>query len=120
MTKRKLGPVKKGPPKGKTNNPSGRTVGSKNKVTADARKAITLFVEGNIGQLNKWLKKIERDTGANAAFYAFMSVVEYHIPKLNRTTLVGEEDKPVGVLIVDNIPRPPSLAGRSKSKTSKD
>lgn len=115
MTKRKLGPPKpKGAKKGEVRNPKGRPKGKANRVTTDARKAITLFIEGNVDQLDLWLKKIAR-TNPKGAFECFMSVVEYHIPKLNRTALVGEEDKPIGVLIIDNIPRPENPAAKKRS-----
>lgn len=100
----KLSGGKKGLPKGKTNNKNGRPKGVPNKVTTDARKAITSFIEGNIGELNRLIKRIEKQSGPAKAFECIMSVVEYHIPKLNRVTHVGEDDKPIGVLIVDDIP----------------
>lgn len=72
------------PRKGTTNNPNGRPKGSQNKATTLAREAIANFVEGNVERLNGWLDRIA-DDNPKAAFDAFMSVVEYHIPKLQRT-----------------------------------
>jgi hypothetical protein len=74
----------KGPGKGKTNNPNGRPAGSQNKATAQAREAIAMFVEGNVDRLNGWLDDIAAENPKDA-FDRFMSVVEYHIPKLART-----------------------------------
>lgn len=104
---------KPGLKKGQTNNRNGRPKGAKDKVTADARKAITLFVDNNADKLEGWLNQIAKRNPAKA-FECFMSVVEYHIPKLNRTTVVGEEDQPVGVLIVNDIPRPQFNQGRPR------
>lgn len=70
--------------KGKTNNPNGRPPGTPNKSTINAREAIAYFVEGNVGRLNSWLDAIAEDSPKDA-FDAFMKVVEYNIPKLNRT-----------------------------------
>jgi hypothetical protein len=49
-----------------------------------AREAIAMFVEGNVDRLNGWLDDIAADSPKDA-FDRFMSVVEYHIPKLQRT-----------------------------------
>lgn len=69
---------------GNNANPAGRPKGSTNRATYEAREAIANFVEGNVGRLNGWLDKIaEKDP--QAAFDRFMDVVEYHIPKLQRT-----------------------------------
>lgn len=68
----------------------GLRTGSPNKSTADARKAIAEFVDGNAHRLVDWLDRVSDDNPAKA-FELFQSVVEYHIPKLARTetTLTG-------------------------------
>ena len=86
-----------------------------NKSTADARKAIGAFVDGNAHRLQKWLDEIadgKRDENGEwlvspnpeKAFSLFQSVIEYHVPKLarteNDTTISGNPDKPVGLQIV--------------------
>lgn len=62
----------------------GRRKGVPNKATILAREAIADFVDGNAHRLAKWLDDIAVDNPKDA-FNAFMSVVEYHIPKLART-----------------------------------
>lgn len=74
------------PVKGKTNNPNGRPKGVANKATIQAREAIAIFVEGNVDRLNGWLDQIAAESPKDA-FDRFMSVVEYHIPKLARTEM---------------------------------
>ena len=78
--------------KGKIPNPAGRPKGKPNRATTDGRYAIAAFVDGNVDRLNGWLDQIaERDP--KDAFNCFMSVVEYHIPKLARTELAPPEGK---------------------------
>ena len=62
----------------------GRPKGTPNRATTDARYAIASFVDGNAERLTGWLDAIA-DDNPKAAFDCFMSVVEYHIPKLART-----------------------------------
>jgi len=62
----------------------GRQKGTPNKATAAARAALAQFMDGNIGRLQGWLDKIERQKGALAAFSAYVSLLEYHLPKHQR------------------------------------
>jgi len=72
---------------------AGRKKGTPNKSTALAREAIALFVDNNAHRLEAWLDEIAI-SNPKAAFDSFMSVVEYHLPKLART-----ETKISGVLV---------------------
>lgn len=82
----------------------GRQPGSPNKVTAEARQAIALFVDKNAHKLDKWLDVIAKGNEAAdikpnpaRAFELLMSVVEYHVPKLARTEVTGANGGPVVV-----------------------
>ena len=93
----------------------GRAPGTPNKVTNEARQAIAAFVDGNAHRLTEWLdqvangvKVIEMEGEEQVekyvvppnpakAFDMFQSVVEYHIPKLARQELVGNDERPVVV-----------------------
>jgi hypothetical protein len=84
----------------------GRTVGTPNKVTAQAREAIAMFVDGNAHRLTQWLDDVangipEADIKPNPAkaFELFQSVVEYHVPKLARTEITGKDDGPVEMVV---------------------
>ena len=98
----------------------GRPAGSPNKATADARKAIALFVDENAHRLTGWLDMVADGVKATEltkdgepvevfvvqpnpakAFDMFQSVVEYHIPKLARQEHVGVDDQPI--VIENNI-----------------
>lgn len=74
-----------------------RPKGSKNKATTMAREAIARFVDDNADRLQGWLDEIADDPklGPQAAFKCFMDVVEYHIPKLARSEVVGDPDNPL-------------------------
>jgi len=69
----------------------GRKKGSPNKATAAAREAIARFVDGNADRLQGWLDEIHAEKGAQAAFDCFTSLLEYHVPKLQRTELTGKD-----------------------------
>jgi hypothetical protein len=93
----------------------GRAPGTPNKATSDARQAIASFVDGNAHRLTEWLDKvadgvkvIEVDANSGEpieryvvppnpakAFDLFQSVVEYHIPKLARMEVAGDDNKPI-------------------------
>ena len=87
--------------KGKKAGP-GRPKGLPNKATVAAREAIALFVDDNAPKLQEWLTAVadgdpEHDIKPNPAkaFELFQSVVEYHIPKLARSEVVGDGGGPV-------------------------
>ena len=68
----------------------GRPKGVANKSTQTAREAIAKFVDGNADRLAGWLDEIAAEN-PQKAFDAFMSVVEYHVPKLARTEMTGKD-----------------------------
>lgn len=74
---------------------AGRPKGIANKATQDARAAIAEFVDGNADRLVGWLDLIAQDD-PKEAFKCFMSVVEYHIPKLARTDNTNTHQNPDG------------------------
>ena len=74
----------------------GRAAGVPNKLTAQAREAIALFVDDNAPRLAQWLDAVANGDPANdvkpnpaKAFELFQSVIEYHVPKLARTEVTG-------------------------------
>lgn len=66
------------------------------KATLLAREAIAKLVDGNAHRLQTWLDEIAQDEkhGPMVAWKCFMDVIEYHIPKLARTEVVGDPDAP--------------------------
>lgn len=77
----------------------GSRKGSPNKATAAAREAIARFVDGNADRLQGWLDEIHAEKGAEAAFSCFSSLLEYHVPKLQRTELTGKDGNNITVEI---------------------
>jgi hypothetical protein len=67
----------------------GSRKGIPNKATSDVRKAIAAFAESNVGKLQTWLDAIAEKDPARAA-HLFVRVLEYHVPKLSRSTVDGE------------------------------
>jgi hypothetical protein len=97
----------------------GRRAGIPNKATADARRAIADFVDGNAHRLTEWLdavavgvKTVDQETGEEKyvvppnpakAFDMFQSVVEYHVPKLARMEVAGDKNNPLEVDVHVNV-----------------
>lgn len=89
----------------------GRPAGVPNKATALAREAIAQFVDGNSHKMQEWLEQVangvqDEETGKwlvppnpEKAFAMLQSVVEYHVPKLARQELVGDEKAPVKIQV---------------------
>ena len=70
-----------------------------NKATTAAREAIALFIDGNATRCQGWLDAIALADGPLAAFRAYCDLLEFHVPKLARTELVGDKDQPVSVIV---------------------
>lgn len=65
------------------------------KTTLAARQAIAVFIDGNSDRLQGWLDEIASEKGPEAAFKCFSDLLEYHVPKLARTEVVGDGGGPV-------------------------
>ena len=80
----------------------GRPPGLPNKSTARAREAIAKFVDDNADRLVGWLDRIAEDN-PKAAFEAYMSVVEYHIPKLARSEIENKMSISFEPLVIQRL-----------------
>jgi hypothetical protein len=90
---------------------AGRPAGSPNKSTSAAREAIARFVDGNTDKMQGWLEQVANGVYDEAegkylvfpnpekAFQMLQSVVEYHVPKLARQELVGDDKAPVKIQV---------------------
>lgn len=76
----------------------GRQKGTPNKATTDVRAAMAQIAQKGVGKFWAWLEKIE-DPAARCNVY--LRLLEFHIPKLNRTIFTGgEADEPVRIEVV--------------------
>jgi hypothetical protein len=99
---------------------SGRPKGAPNKATSAAREAIARFVDGNVERLQGWLDQIAQESGPKAAWDCVMDVLEYHVPKLQRTELTGADGEelkwPAMNVIVNESPSTPkAISSTDKS-----
>lgn len=86
---------KRGPPKGCPKVPgSGRKPGHVNKTTRDVREAIAEFAKANVDHMTTWLNGIQDPA---KKMDLFLRAVEYHIPKLQRSEMVGDPNAPLQV-----------------------
>lgn len=76
----------------------GSRKGIPNRATQASREAIATFIEGNVERLQEWLDQVAsgvRDDDGNwlvapdpaRAFALFQSVIEFHVPKLQRAEM---------------------------------
>lgn len=77
--------------KGQSGNPSGQ----KDRRKTRAQIAITQFVDARADRLETWLDQINEKDGPKAAFQAFVSVLEFALPKLARKELTGDPENPL-------------------------
>jgi hypothetical protein len=92
-------------------NRAGRPAGSANKSTSMAREAIARFVEGNAHKMEEWLTAVAEGKqdpktqkwlippNPEKAFGMLQTVMEYHVPKLARTEVVGDVKAPVRMVV---------------------
>jgi hypothetical protein len=92
----KLEENRKGKPKGMPKT-GGRTKGVPNKATADVKQAIAAFTSANVSKLDEWLNQID-DPAKRLDLY--FKALEYTMPKLARSELVGDKDQPISVSLV--------------------
>lgn len=85
--------------KGEKRPSQGRPKGLPNKTTANAREAISRFVDGNADRLQGWLDQIAEEQGPGAAFKCFSDLLEYHVPKLARHEVTGQDGGPQEMII---------------------
>jgi hypothetical protein len=72
----------------------GRQLGTENKVSRDIKEAYRLLLEDNIGNMNAWLKKIAKKN-PEKALQLMISMSEFVLPKLQRTTIKDERKETV-------------------------
>jgi hypothetical protein len=76
---------------------AGRPAGVPNKATADVKAAIAAFTSANVDKLDEWLNSID-DPAKRLDLY--FKALEYTMPKLARSELVGDKKQPISVSLV--------------------
>lgn len=87
---------KRGRPKGYPKS-GGRAKGTPNKATRDVRKAIAKLAEETVDDIALWFGEIE-DPAKRLDLW--LRMIEYHIPKLARTEITGQDGEPLKIEIV--------------------
>jgi hypothetical protein len=89
----------------------GRQAGTPNKVTQEAREAVKALLDANLPYLQTWLQNtaegiMDDETGKyivlpnpGKACDIVQNMVEYAVPKLARTEVVGDEKAPQRMVI---------------------
>jgi len=67
---------------------AGRRPGSTNKDVADVRATIKLIAERKVLELETWLNRVAKKD-PDKAMSLYLSMLEYHVPKLQRTEVTG-------------------------------
>ena len=58
-----------------------------------------MFAENNVHKLEEWLTRVAEGDPAKAADI-YIKVLEYHVPKLARTELSGNDGEPLKIEVV--------------------
>lgn len=99
------GPGRTGPAKGTKRDPSKVNVGNMgkgrkknvpNKVTKLAREVIQEVIDGSASRVQEWLDKVAEKSPKDA-LAAYTALLEFGVPKLQRTELTGKNGGPVVV-----------------------
>ena len=83
----------------------GRIKGVPNKTTQNVREMIAMVAEQNAPKFAQWLEtvavgdgdKVKPDPGKAAELY--LKAIEYHIPKLARTEVAGDQNQPMQMVV---------------------
>lgn len=89
------GHKKPGPPKGtpKVPNSGGSRKGKPNKVTAKAREVIAKVIDGTAPKVQGWIDQVAK-ADPKGALAAYTALLEFGVPKLQRTELTGKDGAP--------------------------
>lgn len=82
-------------PKGQSGNPAGRKKGSKDKRTQQWEEFSKFCLEGGLKKFEKELKTLEGKEYINA----FLTLLEFHKPKLARSIITEEDEKQITRII---------------------
>ena len=87
-----------------TNAGKGRPKGIPNKLNGSVREMIARMAETTAEDFEFWLKDVAQGISSGKpdparAAELYLKAIEYHIPKLARTEVSGDQDKPVKLVV---------------------
>lgn len=90
--------------KGESGNPNGRPAGAKGKTQAEIKESFQMLVEGNLLNLEKWIKQVAEKDPAKAAELV-IKLSEFVLPRIKSTdmTLTGTLFPPPRLLSKEEI-----------------
>lgn len=82
----------------------GRPKGTPNRATVEFRETIQALLDGNRDNVAVWLEQVAtgshgKDPAPEKALDLLAKLAEFAAPKLNRTEVVGDADKPLQTVI---------------------
>lgn len=80
----------------------GRPPGVPNKATSAVREAIARMAEENSENFIGWLNQVAASNPEKACDI-YLKAIEYHIPKLARTEVTGNDNGPVIMKVITGI-----------------
>lgn len=101
MDNKVLQPAKRKPPAAGM----GRVKGVPNKTTQNVREMIAMVAEQNAPKFAQWLETVAQGDGKNVkpdpgkAAELYLKAIEYHIPKLARTEVAGDQNQPMQMVV---------------------
>ena len=75
---------------GKSGNPNGRPVGSKNKITEEIREAFQMVLENKLPDLERWIM-LTAETDPARAVDLMLKLSNRFVPELSRTEMTGKD-----------------------------
>ena len=81
----------------------GRRPGSPNKVTVEFREAVTRLLDENADNMRFWLQQVAA-TDPDKALDKLCRLAEFAAPKLARTEIYGDPEKPLAITRIELVP----------------
>lgn len=81
--------------------------GRPNKATADVRACVALIAQNLAPEVEQWIRRGAKNDPLNAA-RVMAQLLEYHIPKLSRAEVSGNDGKALQIIVTRYGDDPPA------------